>query len=537
MLSVFTRGQRWALANLALLTLAGAILRLWQIRESLWLDELHTAWCAGGSLADVAPRAVMGNQSPLFFWLEWFVVHVLGSSELTLRLPSLFAGCMLPVALFLVVQRWTTFSGLGLLAAALAVIDPTCIFYSTEARPYALVELLAVIHVAVFAELIQRPTWELRAAFVGGAALLIHLHYTAALLIVAENCYWLFMLGKRGSALPYGWHLMVIDLSVLALLILPASGILLEIAHRRDNWAAFVPQRRIAEIVQSLWTNPVRGSALLDAEIWQFLNSLPWSICCLYVATDLVVRRWLKARASHAVDPIVSDHAAALSLCWLLVPLAIAWLATATGWARLYLPRYVLVAAPAAMVLAAMQAGLAPGKWGRVIVASALLVAGVWTSGIPWRLGDENRVIDSRGEDWRSAVEFLNQEFATKEPVPVLLRSGLIEDNALRESPDEALIEYCLFPLQSLYRINVDPDLLIPLPSRDSGRLLPETLKMIFGHRGAWLVVRGSNRTATLIERQVTESAAGGGKSLRVMERHSFGRIHVSRFAVVVVAD
>src|SRR5437762_14037393 len=89
---------RWTLMALFLVVAIGAALRLWQARESLWLDELHTAWCAGGSLADVAPRAMIGNQSPLFFWLEWLIVRLLGSSEWTLRLPSIVAGPLLPGA-------------------------------------------------------------------------------------------------------------------------------------------------------------------------------------------------------------------------------------------------------------------------------------------------------------------------------------------------------------------------------------------------------------------------------------------------------
>ena len=67
---------------LAVLVLVGAALRVWQARESLWLDELHTAWCALGSLAEVAPRAMIGNQSPLFFWFEWLLVQGFGPSEL-----------------------------------------------------------------------------------------------------------------------------------------------------------------------------------------------------------------------------------------------------------------------------------------------------------------------------------------------------------------------------------------------------------------------------------------------------------------------
>src|SRR5688572_19813575 len=92
---------RWSLAALTAILALGAMLRWGPVRESLWIDELHTAWCVSGSLADVAPRAMAGNQSPVFFWIEWLLTSLFGHNELTFRLPSLIAGSLLPLALFL----------------------------------------------------------------------------------------------------------------------------------------------------------------------------------------------------------------------------------------------------------------------------------------------------------------------------------------------------------------------------------------------------------------------------------------------------
>src|SRR5262245_22942566 len=97
MSSVTAANSRWPLVAASTLTLFAAALRLWHARESLWLDELHTAWCALGSLDEVVPRAAIGNQSPLFFWIEWLLVRIFGPSELMLRLSSLVAGSLLPL--------------------------------------------------------------------------------------------------------------------------------------------------------------------------------------------------------------------------------------------------------------------------------------------------------------------------------------------------------------------------------------------------------------------------------------------------------
>src|SRR5262245_48993574 len=174
--------QRSCFGATLVCAIVAAALRWMPIHESLWVDELHTAWCAAGSLDEVASRAAMGNQSPLFAWIEWLLVRLVGPSELSLRLPSLLAGSLLPLAVYWLSARWST-SGVGLVAAALITVDPLAIFYATEARPYALVQLLAVTHMATAAELVYRPTVLLRALWVVGAALLFHLHYTTALLI------------------------------------------------------------------------------------------------------------------------------------------------------------------------------------------------------------------------------------------------------------------------------------------------------------------------------------------------------------------
>src|SRR5437763_344046 len=97
----------WPLLATLGISLVAAALRIQPLSESLWLDELHTAWCAVGPLDEVARRAAIGNQSPLYFWLEWFIVGILGPTELSLRLLSIAAGSVLPIATFWMARRWS----------------------------------------------------------------------------------------------------------------------------------------------------------------------------------------------------------------------------------------------------------------------------------------------------------------------------------------------------------------------------------------------------------------------------------------------
>ena len=85
---------RVTLGLLAIILLA-ATLRARHMNEPLWVDELHTAWVVEGSLADVADRAAVGNQGPLFFYAQWFLCSLFTPSELTYRCLSLVAGLLL----------------------------------------------------------------------------------------------------------------------------------------------------------------------------------------------------------------------------------------------------------------------------------------------------------------------------------------------------------------------------------------------------------------------------------------------------------
>jgi hypothetical protein len=234
-------------AALGLVALVGAGLRLVQSGESLWLDELHTAWCALASLDEVGARAADGNQGPLFFWLQWALVRLLGASELSLRLTSILAG----TALLMLVGVWVaqqTSPLAGLVAATLLAVDPWAIFWGSEARPYALVQWLGTAHLLAVRPLLTRPTRGWRLFWVLGGAALFHLHYTAVLLFAAE----LVIAGVWWTLWPqrvvYRPSEAARDVLVLLVLMWPAAGTLATISQRRTNWALFVDAQPLDQL-------------------------------------------------------------------------------------------------------------------------------------------------------------------------------------------------------------------------------------------------------------------------------------------------
>jgi len=500
--------SRLPLVVLVILVLLGAALRVWRARESLWLDELHAAWCAMGPLSEVVPRATIGNQSPLFFWLEWLLVQILGASELTVRLPSLVAGSLLPAALYWLTGRWTRQPRLGALAAWLVVVDPIQIYYATEARPYALVELIAVAHVGLLAELLVRPRPALHVAFILLGALLFHLHYTAGLLFPAEFVAVALILllcryrqpARAELSSAASANLLFHDGLAIAVLCLPAIPNLLAIFARRTNWEFFVDKPTLETIV----------------------TLLPWSWTAAVVLAGLAYRF---SRGALGPDDEVPS---VLSLCWLLVPLLLALLLTITDTARLFFLRYLMVSAPAALILAVLAVRLIP--WRSIQITAALSVALVAVLGpvIPLLAIDT-----TRHADWRSAIAHFNQQ-PDHDRYPVLLATQLIESDALRGSSDPALVEYCLFPVHSLYAIAADPRVTIPLPLTNPGQLSPQLCELIRSRGGVWLIFAGREDAAVVAADAIVVSVQGPRSKVQgrqedwtIVERHSFGTLHI----------
>ncbi len=464
----FCPGSQLGARNLALvaMVIAAWMLRIWNCHESLWVDELHTAWCALGGLEEVVPRAAQGNQGPIFYWGEWLLVRVLGPSELSLRLPSLIGGTLLPMVLYFFARRWLS-AGVGMVGAVMLTIDPMAIYYASEARPYALLQLLTVLHIWLLLAMFQRPTARRRCAWISLAAVLFYLHYTAALVLAAEVLFLGLAMVWREERGIYRWSQAMVDIAILALLCLPACGQIVYIFGRRDNWV-FVK----------------KNSPLAVFEWW------PTALGGAYIAAAAFTQRTLSRNA--AVPAIL--------WIWLFVPTGIAWLATQFDVARLFFPRYLVAAQPVAVLFGAVCMTLAPWRWSAWLVGGLLLGASLWNSGIVERFATDHVAIAPRGEDWRGAVRWLNEQRFSR-PLPVIVASGLIEMQDLAVEHGTALEDYCLYPVTSLYPLAADRQEIAPLIVDDQGHIA-QVLEMLAVHRGSvWLVVRGDKMTADRIGR------------------------------------
>jgi uncharacterized membrane protein len=131
---------------------------------------------------------------PLYYAIAWLWTQLTGTGEAGLRSVSALAGvATVPIAFLLGAQL----SGrrAGIIAAALVAVNPMLLWYSQEARAYALFVLLTALSLLYFLRALDGGRRRDFIAWGIASALALATHYFAAFPIVAEA---LWLLRRRG---------------------------------------------------------------------------------------------------------------------------------------------------------------------------------------------------------------------------------------------------------------------------------------------------------------------------------------------------
>jgi mannosyltransferase len=226
------------------LTALGAVLRFAGIgHQGFWFDEGNTAL-----LVHLSPGKMLGlipqseSTPPLYFVVAWVWARLVGYGEAGLRSLSALAGvATIPVvygaAAKLISRR------AGLIAAAITACNPLLIWYSQEARSYALLVLLSAVSLLAFAYALERPTPRSLAWWAVACAAALATHYYAVLVIVPEAI-WLLAAHwyRRSVQLAFG----AVALCGLALIPLAIS----QNGTGNASWIAPIPLRlRLGQVI------------------------------------------------------------------------------------------------------------------------------------------------------------------------------------------------------------------------------------------------------------------------------------------------
>ncbi|MFG1991666.1 glycosyltransferase family 39 protein [Actinoplanes sp. NPDC048988] len=168
--------------------LAAVTFGVWHLTTpALWADELATwgavrvSWSQLWQLSGTVDAVL----APYYAVMKVYTA-VAGTSTAALRLPGLLAFVLTAVVITAIGRR-VAGPLAGSVAALLFVVTPTTSRYAQEARPYAIVMLLAAIAVLCLIRLVERPSAGRLATYAAVTGLAGALHPLSGLFLLAAH--------------------------------------------------------------------------------------------------------------------------------------------------------------------------------------------------------------------------------------------------------------------------------------------------------------------------------------------------------------
>lgn len=446
--------------TIALVVVATLGLRALNLNDPLWLDEMHTSWVVSGSPLEVAPRAAIGNQTPLYFCLNWIVAAVY-ESEVSLRLISFLSAGALAGLVADTLWRWCESAevppvGPALCGGLLVAVDPVFIFYGTEARPYALLQLVAFWRLRQLSLLGATPTKNQRLSmFISGAAM-VWLHLTGGLIFAGELVAILFWKWQGRNS--YSLRNWLVDLAIISIACLPLAWLISFVFGRRQNFESMIPSPSLTGAFQILhgeelfWPLVIGGAVAIATDVFVTWAVRPspktTSTEALATGFSLLPKRFMAIAAGP--------------LAWAIGTMALAMMVHARGTAPLFWGRYLVGVTVASAILGASVCGMRTNLLA-VSLALAMVATEFQRTNLYWRVFNEDhvgfRAIDDRAlslSHGSTKGHWLYDVGKSAKTPPVLVDAGLIERDVSWQSPTALEREYACFPIHAVHRFDVD---------------------------------------------------------------------------------
>ncbi len=193
MLRSEAENSRW----LWLIILLGFALRMYGLaQESLWLDEMVTAKRVHDTIGDLLVGWDSETQGPVYYvWVKFWGL-IFGTGEISVRFWSAIWGTLTIPLVYTLGRQLFTSTG-AILAALFFAVHPFAIYYSQEARPYALFLFLCVASFVLLLSLMRQHRWPLAWGYILSTTLAYYTHVFAVFLIFSEVLIYLVFRRER----------------------------------------------------------------------------------------------------------------------------------------------------------------------------------------------------------------------------------------------------------------------------------------------------------------------------------------------------
>jgi hypothetical protein len=329
----------------------GSVLRVRGLPDQIPLgDELHGVFVllTSGYLEIFTHFFESDVCIPLTLISKLFA-DTMGLDEITLRIVPLLSGIAMIIIVPALTRRWIGDSAALVLAGLLAV-SPILVFFSRNARPYAVSTLLVSIFLLGLARWCEIDTRRLRVGIVASGVGAIYFHLVAAPVVIAPLLLSFAISWRRTPATSGGAsrssHMRVGAWMLLWLVLLLAPALLSsgELVAEKAMSSTLKPKHVVAGVPILLGTTTLGGSllmlGLIGIGIWQGVRrwGAPTLLCLSAIGAQIaalavvepyrVFVPWIFARYCVWLVPILLVFAAS----------GVAWL-TAAGGLRFLPPR------------------------------------------------------------------------------------------------------------------------------------------------------------------------------------------------------
>lgn len=371
-----------------------ASLSIWllALRAPLWLDETLAYWQVSGGFAKIWSRSALMPSSIGYLYTLCATRSILGSTEMALKIPSLFA--LLGAVYFLFRSARELFGReIGFIAAIFFAIQYNVVFAATDARPYACALLATTLAIFTFIRLMSQHQMRQAVLFGASAAGILYFHYLFGAILPAFAIYYLVV---RFRFLREDRKQLAAVLGTFLVLVVPLVVRVLTLYHTRET-----------HVVQ-----PLRHPVLLS------LNTLaPMQLLIGFMAAAALGALLRKIRfpgpeswPTLLLFPLLG-----------LVPAAVLCGFEAATPIHLIQPRYFLIVAPGSALIWAWLTSWIDSRIVRQIFCVGLVAITVF---------EAYRSPDSRHHEinFKEAHAFVNASVAPGD-APVLIFSAFIESD------------------------------------------------------------------------------------------------------------
>jgi uncharacterized membrane protein len=307
--------------------------------QSLWRDEVDVIRLASEPWPELIQNlAQIKHNGPLFYLLMRGWLRLVGNSEFALRYLPLCFG-ILTIPLVHRAGRQLVGGRAAKMTATLAAISPYLVWYSQDAKMYALVTALALMAISCQLEALARGQARWWIAFVITASLSLYIHLLSALMIPIYVAAFLLAWPRcRGR-----WWWGLASLGLLTLPYLPLAAWQLPLVL--DTYETGHPFYPISQMLSLLFNLYTRGVAMVGG--WVVMAAFLFATLSGVFSPLARDSRNSSAGSSSYVPGGIRSRL--LLLGWLFLPVAVVYLISLR--APIFEPRYLIFVAPAFYLL------------------------------------------------------------------------------------------------------------------------------------------------------------------------------------------